>query len=52
MPPIWVIIACFAVFQTHLDFIQLGQDGAPCSVTSTPGSTVTITVNRGFLHPC
>ena len=32
-----------AVFQTHLDFIQLGQDGAPCSVTSTPDLRYTIT---------
>ena len=32
-----------SVFQTHLDFIQLGQDGAPCSVTSTPDLRYTIT---------
>ena len=31
------------MFQTHLDFIQLGQDGAPCSVTSTPDLRYTIT---------
>ena len=32
-----------AVFTTRLDFIQLGQDGAPCQVTSTPDLRYTIT---------
>jgi hypothetical protein len=32
-----------ALFQTHLEVIQLDQDDAPCSVTSTPDLRYTIT---------